>query len=111
MEQQRRTVVLSKTYEVCFNGTMVVPVTQEKFLSNRNNKDMLINMLIEKLQAANINAKQTRDDTDVLIVETAIEDSKSEKTAVIIGKDIDLLAGCTLSYEQEIFFKKLGKEM
>lgn len=112
MEQQRRTAALSKTYEVCFDETMVVPVTQEKFLSNRNNKDMLINMLIEKLQAGNITTKQARDDADVLIVETAIEESKSEKTAVIIGQDIDLLViliGRTLSYEQEIFLKKVGK--
>lgn len=34
MKQQRRTAALSKTYEVCFDETIVVPVTQEKFLSN-----------------------------------------------------------------------------
>lgn len=32
-------------------------------------------MLIEKLQAVDINTKQARDDADVLIIETAIEES------------------------------------
>ena len=49
MEQLRRTAALSKTYEVCFGEDMVVPITQEKFLSNRNYKKKFINMLIEKL--------------------------------------------------------------
>ena len=112
MEQLRRTAALSKTYKVCFGEDMVVPITQEKFLSNRNNKKKLINMLIEKLQAVNITTKQARDDADVLIVETAIDESKRQKTAVIIGEDIDLLViliGRTISHQHEIFFKKVGK--
>jgi len=39
------------------------------------------------LQAANIATKQARDDADVLIVETAVEEANSEKAAVIIGQD------------------------
>nr|CAI5842070.1 unnamed protein product [Callosobruchus analis] len=68
-------------------------------------------MLIEKLQAVNINTTAT-DDAGVLTVETAIEESKHEKRAIVIGGDIDLLVilirptGC---HEQEIFFKKIGK--
>lgn len=53
-----------------------------------------------------------RDDADVLIIETAIEESKHGKTAVIVGEDIDLLViliGRTLFYDQEIFFRKVGK--
>lgn len=91
---------------------MAVPISQEKFLSNRRNKEKLINMLMEKLQAVNITAKQARDDADVLIIETAIEESKHGKTAVIVGEDIDLLViliGRTLFYDQEIFFRKVGK--
>ncbi|KAF2902748.1 hypothetical protein ILUMI_03438 [Ignelater luminosus] len=51
-------------------------------------------MLIEKLETVNITTKQARDDADVLIIETAIEESKRRRTAVIIGEDIDLLNGC-----------------
>lgn len=69
-------------------------------------------MLIAKLQAVNITTKQARDDADVLIIETAIDESKLQKTTVITGEDIDLLViliGITLSHQQEIFFKKVGK--
>ncbi|GBP43082.1 hypothetical protein EVAR_96344_1 [Eumeta japonica] len=112
MEQLRSTAALSKTYEICFDETMVVPVTQEKFLSNRNNKEKLINMLIEKLKAVDIKTKQVTNDADVLIIETAIEESKHGNTAVIMGEDIDLpviVIVPTLSHREEIFFKKVGK--
>nr|CAI5818535.1 unnamed protein product [Callosobruchus analis]CAI5860014.1 unnamed protein product [Callosobruchus analis] len=91
---------------------MLVPFSQEKFLSNRNNKAKLITMLIEKLQTVNIHTKQATDDADVLAIETAIGGSKHEKTAIITGKDINLLVilvGRTGCHEQEILFKKIGK--
>ncbi|GFY74689.1 hypothetical protein TNIN_476831, partial [Trichonephila inaurata madagascariensis] len=48
-----------------------------------------------------------RDDADVLIVETAIEESEYHKTAVIVGEDIDLLViltePCGL-YKGQAFF-------
>ncbi|KAI4488083.1 hypothetical protein M0804_004931 [Polistes exclamans] len=70
-------------------------------------------MLIAKLQTVNITTKQATDNADVLIIETAIDESKLQKTAVIIGEDIDLLVsliGRTLSHQQEIFFKKVAFE-
>ncbi|GFS84477.1 uncharacterized protein TNCV_4606601 [Trichonephila clavipes] len=51
-----------------------------------------------------------RDDADVLIVETAIEESEHHTTAVIVGEDIDLLVILierTQSH-QEVFFKKIN---
>lgn len=81
-------------------------------MSNRTNKEKLIALLIEKLKTVNITTKQARDDADVLIIETAIEESKHQRTAVIVGEDIDLLViliGRTQSYDREIFFKKIGK--
>ncbi|CAB3231913.1 unnamed protein product [Arctia plantaginis] len=91
LEQQRRTAALSKSYEVCFDETMVVPISQEFFLSNRSNKKKFIDMLVEKFKTVNITTKQARDDADVLIIDTAIALSEHQKTAVIIGEDIDLL--------------------
>lgn len=64
-------------------------------------------MLIEKLKSVNITTEQARDDVDVLIIETAIEVSKHERTVVIIGEDIDLLViliGRTQLHQEEIFF-------
>lgn len=109
MEQQRRTTALSKSYEVCFDKTMIVPISQEQFLSNRSNKTKFIYMLVEKLKTINITTKQARDDD--LIIETAIALSEYQKTGVIIGEDIDLLViliGRIQSHQQEIFFKKFG---
>ena len=45
---------------------MDVPISQEKFLSNRFNKNRVIQMLLQKLQDVNITAKQARDDAVVL---------------------------------------------
>ncbi|GFY56654.1 uncharacterized protein TNIN_467741 [Trichonephila inaurata madagascariensis] len=45
-------------------------------------------MLIEKLESVDIMTKLARDDADVLIVETAIEESEHHRTAVIVGEDI-----------------------
>lgn len=73
-----------------FNESMEVPISQEKFLSNRFNKRKLIEMLIEKFEEVGIATRQSRDDADVLIVETAIEKSINN-TTIIVGEDIDLL--------------------
>ncbi|XP_074029234.1 uncharacterized protein [Leptinotarsa decemlineata] len=62
---------------------MVVPISQEKFLSNSKNKEKLITMLIKKLEAVDINTKQARVDADVLIIATAIEESERQRTEVI----------------------------
>lgn len=91
---------------------MVVPITQEKNLLNQNNNKKLINMLVEILQAVNITTTHARDDADVLIIETAIDECKRQKTAVIIGEDIDLLViliGRTLSHHQKKFFNNVVK--
>ncbi|GFY19537.1 hypothetical protein TNCV_4647102 [Trichonephila clavipes] len=54
--------------------------------------------------------KQARDDANVLIVETAIEELEHHKIAVIV-EDIDLLVILTerTQSHQEVFFKKVGK--
>jgi len=110
MEQLRRTAALSVSFEVIFEETMHVTMSQEKFLANRSNKNRLISMLMQKLQSVNIVAKQARNDADVLIIETALENSRLNTTAVV-GEDVDLLLlliARTPSHEQ-IFFIKPGK--
>ncbi|CAG9833248.1 unnamed protein product [Diabrotica balteata] len=113
MEQLRRTAGISKSYELRFDETMNVPISQEQFLSNTSNKKIFIDMLIDKLKAVNITTKQARDDADVLIVETAIAESEHVgKTSVIVGEDIDLLViliGRAQSHQQEFFFNCNGK--
>ncbi|GFY50124.1 uncharacterized protein TNIN_488681 [Trichonephila inaurata madagascariensis] len=70
-------------------------------------------------ESIDITTKQARDDADVLIVETALEELEHHRTAVIVGEDIDLLViliGCTQTHQEEVgcdttsaFFKK-GKK-
>ena len=110
MEQLRRTAAVTGSVEVLFKETMDVPISQERFLSNRFNKNRLIQMLLQKLQDVNITARQARDDADVLIIETAIEESQLN-TTVVVGEDVDLviiLIGRTLTH-QNIFFTKPGR--
>jgi hypothetical protein len=56
---------------------MTVPTNQETFLSNRFNKNRLICTLMKKLENVNIKSRQAKDDADVLIIETAIEEAAS----------------------------------
>lgn len=46
---------------------------------------VFVDILIEKLENVNFTTKQMRNDADVLIIEPAIEESKHEWTAVILG--------------------------
>jgi len=66
MEQFRRSGAFSGSFEVFFNETMKVPISQEKFLSNRSNKNRFISTLMQKLENVNIVSKQAQDDADVI---------------------------------------------
>jgi len=65
---------------------MTVPINQQQFL----NKSRFISMLSEKLTTTNILVKQANNDADVLIIETALEQSNTNKT-IVVGEDVDLL--------------------
>lgn len=68
-----------------------IPFSQEKFLSNQNNKNNLIITITNKLQSEGFLCKRAPEDADVLIVNTAIQLAKQDKTVIIVGQDIDLL--------------------
>ena len=87
---------------------MTVPTNQQQFLANTHNKSSFILMLCEKFTAANILVKQADNDTDVLIIKTAIEQSN---TAIVVGEDVDLLVLLTARTPTDgiIYFSKPGK--
>lgn len=98
--------VYSVPFEVIFNKTMKVPMSQEKFLSNRSNKNRFISTLRQKLENVNISSKQAQDDDDVLIIETAVEQSYIKK--IVVGEDLIswfLLIARTPSNETIFFLK------
>ncbi|KAF0748921.1 Uncharacterized protein FWK35_00020834, partial [Aphis craccivora] len=107
MEQRRRCESLIGSLEVVFNDfTMTVPTNQQTFLSNRFNKNRLICTLMQKLE----NSRQAKDDADVLIIKTAIEEAQTKNT-IIVGEDVDLLVifiSRTTSREK-VYFLKPGK--
>lgn len=109
MEQRRRAAKCSSV-DTYFDETMNVTVSQEKFLSNSNNKSRLISMLSVKFEANNFVVKQAQDDADVLIIETALECSRTNRT-VVVGEDVDLLVILVgrAPINEEIFFLKPGK--
>lgn len=88
---------------------MVATVSQDNLLSNNKNKSRLISMLTEKFEANSFIVKH-QDDADVLIIETAIEESY-KNTTVVIGEDVDLLVILTARtpIDIEIFLLKPGK--
>ena len=110
MEQLRCIKTTSESADILFEESTPMVGNQEAFLSNKFNKNRLISLLIEKLQSVNITSKQAQDDADVLIIETALEQSITN-TTVVVGEDVDLyilLIARTLPY-QKIYFLKPGK--
>lgn len=95
--------------EIHFDQSTKITFSQEKFLSNENNKKNLITYLREEFNAAGIRSRQAEEDADVLIVKTATELSASEeKNVVIVGEDVDLLVILTqLAFENpRVFYLK-----
>ena len=62
---------------------------KDKFLSNSENKQQCINMLGTRL-SVNCCVLHARDDADVLIVKTTIDNAKKSKN-VLVGEDTNLL--------------------
>lgn len=68
---------------IIFEESMDVLTTQEKFLSNTENKIRLITMLTEKFLTSGILVHQVEDDADLLIVNTAIRNTVDNVQVVV----------------------------
>lgn len=66
-------------------------IMQEDFLSNIDNKKLLINRLSEIFNSREITTIQAEEDADSLIVNTAIEKTSQYDAVQIIGDDVDLI--------------------
>ncbi|KAF5281918.1 hypothetical protein FQR65_LT14444 [Abscondita terminalis] len=75
------------------------PTKQADFLSNGNNKNLLIEFIMNKINISNADSSsspnmaaiQVFEDADLDIVKKAMEKATDEKACIIIGNDIDLL--------------------
>lgn len=105
MEQLRRSSKLSSD-EILFDETMNATVSQDDFLANNSNKTRLISMLAKYFEVHYIRVKQSEDDDDVLIIETALEECRRNRT-VVVGEDVDLLV-LLIAVNKDIYFMKPG---
>lgn len=85
---QRRSGVSNSA--VNFDCEMVLKLKKYVFLHNSANKQRLIKLLGEKLQLSGCNIIHAPGDTDLMIVQMAVQSAKSI-TTVLVGADKDLL--------------------
>jgi hypothetical protein len=76
--------------EVSMDDLCICRLRREDFLSIKRNKDRLIKMLLPKMNAMNIKAKQVQGDADFDIVMAAIEAAEQHRV-IVFGEDTDLL--------------------
>ena len=79
-----------KGISVHFIGEMKLNMKKNEFLTNLENKQRFLEMLVIKMNESNLDTVHSSGDADVLIVETAVS-STATKPTVIIGEDTDLL--------------------
>lgn len=89
----------------------MIATTNQKILANERNKNRFITLLEKELQQSGILVEQAREETDTLIVQTAITMSSRYDSVIIVGEAVDLLVlltGWVHGYEN-IFYHKLGR--
>lgn len=109
-ERYRRSMkVASKEFN--FTKDSQLSVSQEKFLSNYNNKSRFIEYLKEELQKNANKCYQGKGEADELLVEISVKESTNLQK-VIVAEDIDVLVILTgrAKAEEEIYFLKIGKQ-
>ena len=99
---QRRKSGTSANIKVAFQNKLIT--LKESFLSTVSNKRQFIEFLVEKLREEGHTVICAKADADVLIAQTAMQDSTP---TVVIGKDTDLLILLIyhIKSEQAIFYK------
>jgi len=101
-------------WEVIFDESTVVTITQSEFMRRNENKERPVRILIGQFIAKDHTAIQANDDADTLICTTAINIAcrKKEESVIVVGEEINLL--CILEANtppscSDIIFMKSGK--
>ncbi|GBN38510.1 hypothetical protein AVEN_74266-1 [Araneus ventricosus] len=102
---------LHSSHEIIFNKATCPETSQEQFLAYERNKVRFIDLLKKFLQKANVTVKQAVEDTDVLIVETAVSIKSQYDNIFVVGEGIDLLVLLTglAPMKENLYFRKCGK--
>ncbi len=91
---------------------MLVILKKTEFLANHENKQKFINLLSDALVKSNCQTRNSDDDADVLIVQTAVESAKN-MDIVLVGDDTDhlvLLCYYTDLNSHNLFFRPEPKQ-
>ena len=91
---------------------MIAKLKKEEFLANKENKQKFIHLLGDKLRQSGCSTIHAEGDGDLLIVQTAIQSSRSIAT-VLVGDDTNLLVLLCHHAEMnanEVFFKHEPKQ-
>ena len=91
VEQKRRGKRFQTCPDVDVKEDIIVPFTQEKFLSNKNNKVQLIKMLSQYFKDDGNEVINCSGDADSTICHTALDlATTGEKEVVLIADDMDI---------------------
>ena len=72
-------------------GEMRLNMKKTDLVTNLDNKQWVLEMLVIKMNEAKLQAIQSSGDADVLIVQTAIQSAVVTRPTVVNGEDTDLL--------------------
>ena len=102
VEQKRRGKRFQKSPDVDVKEDLIVPFTQEKFLSNTNNKVQLIKMLSQYLKDDGNKVINCSSDADSTISYTALDlATTGEKEVVLIADDTDIFVMLIYHWKSE----------
>lgn len=91
--EQKRWRTVQQSPDIIVERKTPVPGNKAVFLSNRSNKQILINLLAEYLSEAGINVKHAGDegDADVVIVQVVLQLAGESERVMVVADDTDIL--------------------
>lgn len=75
---------------ITFTNDMICRSQKDKFLTNKANKTLIIDLIGDRLQAAGCQVVRSDGDADLIIVQKALEAARWQDT-IVVGEDTDLL--------------------
>lgn len=77
-------------HTITFTNDMICKTKKDKFLTNKANKQQMIDLIGDRLEAAGCQVVKSDGDADLIIVQKTLESARLQDT-VVIGEDTDLL--------------------